>query len=38
MFAIVARGRAPFVFQVGCDFERLDNDREIETLAAVTTE
>jgi hypothetical protein len=32
MFAIVARGRAPFVFQVGCDFERLDNDREIETL------
>jgi hypothetical protein len=32
MLAIVARGRAPFVFQAGRDFERLDNDREIATL------
>jgi hypothetical protein len=32
MLAIVARGRAPFVFQAGRDFERVDNDREIATL------
>jgi hypothetical protein len=30
--AIVARGRAPFAFQAGRDFERLDNDRAIATL------
>jgi hypothetical protein len=32
MLAIVARGRAPFVFQAGRDFARLDNDRAIATL------
>jgi hypothetical protein len=32
ILAIVARGRAPFVFQAGRDFVRLDNDREIATL------
>jgi hypothetical protein len=32
MLAIVARGRAPFVFQAGRDFDRLDNDRAITTL------
>ena len=32
MLAIVARGRAPFVFQAGPDFARLDNDRAIATL------
>jgi hypothetical protein len=30
--AMVARGRAPFAFQAGRDFERLDNDRAIATL------
>jgi hypothetical protein len=29
---MVARGRAPFAFQAGRDFERLDNDRAIATL------
>jgi hypothetical protein len=32
MLAIVARGRAPFVFQAGRDFARLDDDRKIATL------
>jgi hypothetical protein len=32
IFAIVARGRAPFVFQAGRDFAQPDNDREIATL------
>jgi hypothetical protein len=32
MLAIVARGRAPFVFLAGRDFARLDNDRDIATL------
>jgi hypothetical protein len=32
MLAIAARGRAPFVFQAGRDFERLDKDRAIATL------
>ena len=31
MLAIVARGRAPFVFQAGHDFPLLDDDRKIAT-------
>jgi len=34
MLAIVARGRAPFVFQAGRDFARLDDDRKIATLVS----
>jgi hypothetical protein len=32
MFAIVARGRSPFVFPAGRDFVRLHIDRDIKTL------
>jgi hypothetical protein len=36
-FAIVVRGRAPFVFLAGRDFARLDTDREIATLLSQLT-